>query len=386
MTLLFANPTEVLLELSGNLLDPEQQTGASGGYPWRRSLNQSCFEAVLAWLHAEGATNASGAFPDSVQQGLWEIIEGSAIAIANTRIILIPSEAIDDEELRVAQEWVDIAAWTGDYYIAAQVNPDTQNTRLWAWTTHYQLKTAGYYDAGDRTYSLSHEALYTDMSAFWVAQEIGCVAIQADTMALATLESRQAENLIERLGNPEVIFPRREVPFSLWGALMSESQWRDRLLQKRMGAGDIRINTANLRDWWEDRIIAGWQRLENLNFPNLALNTRDRAIAGTMIRRLKVMTLATYPPQTVALLMSVGSTEDERLSVSVRLHPEPGRDLIPAGIKLELLSLAGEPFKTVEAREQDNYIQIPRFKCPPGFNFAVRVQLGEVEELEYFNA
>jgi hypothetical protein len=385
MTLLYAEPTEVLLELSSNLLDLGQYSGLSGSRPWRSLLNRSCLAAVLDWLQAEGFSQAQAIFPGNEELGLWELLDGSAIAIANTRIILIPSEAIDNEELRVPQEWIDIADWTGDYYLAAQVNPDEQWTRLWAWTTHTQLKTQGNYDPRDRTYSLNSEALYTDMSGFWVAQELGCTATKAQVAVLPPLEAIPAENLIERLGKPEMVFPRREVPFELWGALLRQSQWRARLFRKRAGQPKRSQPITSLRAWWENTAIAGWQRLENT--PSTpALGMRDRSFSGTMIRRLKVMTLATTPPQTVALLMTVGATEDERLAVAIRLHPQPGRDIIPPGITLELLSLSGEPFKTISARDRDNAIQIPRFKCPPGFSFAVCVRLDGVEEVEYFHA
>lgn len=386
MTLLYTENTEILLELSSNLLDPGQYSGLSESHRWRSRLNRSCLEAVLDWLHGEGMSQAQAVFSEKERLALWELFDGSAIAIANTRIIIIPSEAIDNEELRVPQEWLDLADWTGDYYLAAQVNPDEQWVRLWAWTTHNQLKTQGNYDPRDRTHSLGLEALYSDLSGLWVAQELGCTATQAQVAALPDLEAIHAENLIERLGKPEVVFPRREVPFSLWGALLQNEQWRDRLLRKRLGQPQPSQPIISLRDWWENSAIAGWQRLENSAFATPAMARRDRAVSGTMIRRLKVMTIATTPPQAVALLMSVGATEDERLGVSIRLHPQPGRDLIPPGITLELLSLSGEPFKTVTARDRDNAIQIPRFKCPPGFNFAVRVKLDGVEEVEYFRA
>ena len=35
--------------------------------------------------------------------------------------MLIPSEAIDDSELEVPQEWVDIPSWAADYYLAVQI-------------------------------------------------------------------------------------------------------------------------------------------------------------------------------------------------------------------------------------------------------------------------
>jgi hypothetical protein len=383
MTLLFAPPTELFIELPPDRRQPAQYSGYPNRDRWQANLNQRCLDAVLAWMQEEEAPEAQADphWPD--RERLHAAIAGSAIAIAGARVILIPSEALDDEELRVAQEWVDIPTWRGDYYLAVQINLDEQWARLWGWTTHYQLKTAGHYDYRDRTYSLASEALYLDLSTLWVARELSCSPTQAPVAELPTLDPVQAENAIARLSNPQLVWPRLEVPFPLWGALLADRDWRDRLLRQRLG--ETATASVQLRRWLDERAAAGWQSLETAFVPT-AWALRDRHSPEITIRRVKAIVLDTEPPTEVMLLLSVSESDDDRFSVSIRLHPHRDCTLLPEGIALDLLSPAGESFRSVVARDRDNYIQIPRFKCPPGFNFAICVRLEDATVTEEFMA
>ena len=97
--------------------------------------------AFLPWLQEESRASKID----------WELVNGTAITIEDSRLLLVPSEAEDLSELRVPQEWIDIPALRADYYLAVQVNVDAGYIRIWAYTTHQQLKNNGCFDPMDRT-------------------------------------------------------------------------------------------------------------------------------------------------------------------------------------------------------------------------------------------
>ncbi len=57
--------------------------------------------------------------PDS---DTWQFVNGSVLELNGKRIVLLPSKAIDRSELVIPQEWVDIPAWAGDYFMAVQID------------------------------------------------------------------------------------------------------------------------------------------------------------------------------------------------------------------------------------------------------------------------
>ncbi|TAG39467.1 MAG: DUF1822 family protein, partial [Oscillatoriales cyanobacterium] len=62
---------------------------------------------------------------------MWEVVNGTAFQIGETRLILIPSDETELEEFCVPQEWVDIPNWSADYYLPVQVNLDGDDGECW---------------------------------------------------------------------------------------------------------------------------------------------------------------------------------------------------------------------------------------------------------------
>lgn len=131
---------------------------------WNSYINRICLQSVLPWLQTEINSQATLLFQD------WERINGSAIALGQKRLILVPDLSIDRSEIRVPQFWVDNANHAGDYYFAIQVDPDDAWIQIWGYTTHHQLKAIGEYDSRDRCYSLAMESLILDINVFSVVQ------------------------------------------------------------------------------------------------------------------------------------------------------------------------------------------------------------------------
>lgn len=149
------------------------QSFSSAWSRWNAYLNVLSLSAVIPWLKAEYGVNSVTIFQD------WEHITGSAIKVVNSSgtlqqkwLILIPSAAIDQAELRVPERWVKTPNQVGNYYLAASVNPDELSVCLWAYTTRSELEKKSVFEECDRAYSMAAEDLFQDFHVLWVAEQL----------------------------------------------------------------------------------------------------------------------------------------------------------------------------------------------------------------------
>lgn len=331
------NPTHLVLELDQTTIDRawSDQNSSNASSRWQGYLNHVALNTFLPWLKTEEDATAKAELDQTTQAAIWEVVNGTAIAIQNAKLVLIPTEAADLSELRVAQEWIDIAKWTADYYLAVEVNVDAGYLRVWGYATHQQLKN-GNFSHGDRTYSLSEDELITDINALWVARELCPDEItQAVVEPIAELATAQAENLIERLGSQSQLLPRLAVPFAIWAALIQNPTWCRRLAATRRGT---RTKTPVLQ--WLQQGMAnltaefGWRQIEIT--PSVigarGVTTIAESIAVPAFGLAKRLNIANQPYELKILpLEEVGSWRFELCCLT------PGC-MIPAGFKLRLLT------------------------------------------------
>ena len=310
------------------------QNAANSASRWQSYLNQVALNAFLPWLQAEEDATAK-AF-DRVDRGdIWQVVNGTAIAIKNAKLVLIPSEAEDISELRVPQEWIDIPEWTADYYLGVQVNVDAGYVRIWGYATHQQLKNNGSFSYGDRTYSLSDDEVIADINVLWVARELCADEVtQAAIEPVPQLTPERAENLIERLGSPTQLMPRLAVPFATWAALIQNPDWCRRLAATRRGAP---VRTPVLQ-WLQQGMIDltaefGWRQIEMTPTTQGARGVANPELtAVTAFGLAKQLEIADSPYELRILpLEEAGSWRFELCCLT------PGC-MIPAGFKLRLLT------------------------------------------------
>jgi hypothetical protein len=390
----FADPTELWLEVSPRRAAAVEQNLAysNAASRWNAHLNQVCLESLLEWIRADHAPDASSWLPERQMSTVWEFVNGGMITIGQTRLALIPTEAIDDEFV-VPQEWVDIPSWVADYYLAVQVQiePEAEESwvRVWGYATHADLKTNGRYDVDDRTYSLEPTHLTQDWSALWVTLRFCPDAVTRAAVApLPELPTPQAENLIQRLSHATVTFPRLSIPFELWGALL-ESNWRQQLYQQRTQtdlnqASQTNLSPVNLSQWLQQQVTAGWQRLETLlGDAPLAASLRSVSDQPNTTTQAKAIEVA---GGAVLLVMHLTPEADGRIAILVQLHPAAANTFVPPALTLKLLAETGEVLQSVQAGSQDNYIQLRRFRCPEGTQFQVQIELDAEQITEIFVA
>ncbi|MEO0771299.1 MAG: DUF1822 family protein [Cyanobacteria bacterium J06649_4] len=341
---------------------------------WQIYLHQLGWAALLPWFQSEFEVTPQ-LCPEGHPWGLWQVVAGIVLTLEtglasggeNRRIVVMLSEALDASELRVPQEWVDIAPWAGDYFVAAQIDVDEQQVALWGYVTRSQLKAEGTYDAEDRAYYLNEASLIQDFSAFWVAQrmpqpvsqsvsqqvsqQVSQAVSQAVPQVAATstvVPSVQADNLLTRL--VPVPEPRLEIPFSLWSALIRDEQWRQRFYQHRQGVtlpnwpidssvtppATLPVNLPiNLSNWVlpssrqlaSQVVEAGWRVLDAFTTQAPAASFRgetppqpDATQAGvTCGKRLTLQTASdTF---SLVLAISVAAESDQRRNIRIQLYP-----------------------------------------------------------------
>lgn len=333
--------TQIWLEFSAQQHNQAWENSRYFSLPssrWNAYLNQICLTTVLPWLQEEYAPKAKVWPNNPALPSFWEVVNGTAIVLDDTRFVLIPSEAIDQSELRVPQEWVDIPSWVADYYLAVQVNPDDRCVIIWGYAKHEQLKR-GIYDVSDRTYSLPQEKLILDLNVLWVARQLATEKItRAEVTPLAILPQAQAENLLQRLGNSAIIEPRLAVPFDLWGALLEHGGTRQQLNSRRMGLPE----QQSILNWLRTGVSeiaqqVGWKRIEIQ--PGF---TGARGVELTEGETILSRQLQIAGQQYELQVFPLKNLEQQTWRFQLQ-NSAPG-GVIPGGFKLRLLTEDLQPF------------------------------------------
>ncbi|MGB6297759.1 MAG: DUF1822 family protein [Rivularia sp. (in: cyanobacteria)] len=365
-TLTLNNPTNLWLEIpqeQQTKIWEQSQAFSTDNRRWMAYLNRLSLKTFLPWLKEEYAADAK-VFPNSATlPSIWEATNGTGISFNGKKLVLIPSEAFDISELRVPQEWVDIPKWSADYYAAVQVNLEEGYIRIWGYTSQVNLKNKGNYDAGDRTYCLDKEDLISNLSILWISRQLCPEEItKNETVPLAELSTAQAENLITRLGNSQIINPRQEIAFDLWAALLEHGAWRQALYEQRQGMS----KQWSIRQWMQNGVSElaqtfGWSSVD------LQLNLEGARGAApaqqpTLIKQITIdgleYSLSVQPKGNIS--QRIWRFELRRATVG---------EMIPIGVKLMLLTEDLQPFDGNQAQAKK-----------PVERLYVDVALGEEEE------
>lgn len=311
----------------------QSQACATPTSRWNAYLNQLCLQTLLPWLR-EDLPQANPVPHLTALHHIWELVNGSAVAWGNRRMVLIPTETIDLDELRIPQEWVDIPAWVADYYVMVQVNPDDAWIRVVGFVTHRQLKQRAQLDDTDRTYCLAETDLTADFSVLWVSQQLSTEATRAEISEDShepLLSTAEAAHLIQRLGNPEQVNPRLALPLARWAALLSHGGWRQQLAERRRGLPEQR----SLRQWLQAGIPAlaqqcGWSRVDYMGIA-AARSTDDSSSLASALSRLITLAAQRYELRILPIDRDANIWRFELINLA-----PTGK--IPAGVTLRLLT------------------------------------------------
>lgn len=363
-------------------------------------LNQICLYAFLNWLadwFADEPELTPAIYPSQDSTlSIWEVVNGAAISIGEKRIILIPTETRNLEELWVPQEWVDIPSFAGDFYLAIQVNLDTDvessSIDVYGFATHSQLKKSGMYNSKERSYILPIEDLTSSITVMLLSLELD---MQENIPELPSLTAIEAQNLLNIFSDKSIYSPRLrgDIPFQKWAAILDNKELRQQLYQRRLN-NLVPVNNEafinNLSHWFQDIFDVGWQSLNtllNTESGNFAFAFRQPELAAKTISvtGVKVIDLGIQlGKQSVALLVGVTAEDKEKVGIRIQLHPANGQTYLPSGVKLGLISGSGNIIQEFSSRSQDNFVQLKRFSCLRGKSFKIRVSIDDFSITEDF--
>jgi hypothetical protein len=379
-------PTQLEFQISPKLSQQswqQSQSQPTAKAQWNVYLNQICLQTLLPWLETEYEAQVSIWLNDESLPNFWSVVNGTALTWGNKRLILVPDKCFDNSELLIPQEWVDIPAWVGDYYLAVQINPDELLMRVWGYATHEQIKSTGSYNQFDKSYSLDAQEIIQDINVLWVVNQLNPQEpTRIPVTDLSPVSPTQSENLLQRLANHDVFQPRLELPFYLWGALVSDDNWRNRFAQVRQG-DTIKFNIAvNLSQWLQNTFEDSWQSLDNLlGRDGLAFNFRQTAEQNeATIKRVKSLNL---PDREVLLLLGLDIETDGRIGIRIQLRSQ-NQDELPPQLSLKLLSSSGDIIQSIQSRANDSVIQLKRFKSNVGTQFAIQIEVNDLIITEDF--
>lgn len=395
-------PEQIWIDLSPEeqekaWLQTQKQAYSNGASRWNAYQNCLCLNTFLNWVEEDPDLRENLKFwsDESSLPSFWEVVNGTKLTSGKTQLVLIPTDKSYLTEFRIPQEWVDIPNWAANYYLAVQLNLDEHWVRVWGYATHEQIKKQGIYDRVDRTYSLDGEDLTEDINVMWVGQEI-LSPKKLEVKPLPTLSASQTETLLEQLSKQTNCSPRLNVTFEEWAAIIANDESRQQLYQKRLLNQQSNLAVVqsgqklhNLRSWFQNIFEAGWQSIDTLlsvKQRNLAFHFRSDSVLNQVpVKGAKVIDLG-MELKGIAVMLLVGLTQevDRRVNIRVQLYPANGETYLPPNIKLGLLSDLGVMLQEVQSRSHDNYIQLKRFKSPPGKLFSIQVALGNVSIKEDF--
>jgi hypothetical protein len=366
-------------------------------------LNQLCLQKVQAWL-TEIGIESTLTFPAAQMDSIWDVVNGCPLTIGNRRVILIPSIKLDRQELSVPQEWVDIPAWMGDYYIAVQIDLDDQTMNIWGYTSHRTLRETGAYNQFNRTYNIDGDLLIPKLDILWMAQllDLQEIATVPSISTATTNQSASEINLLtaalrERLSHFSPYSPRLNVDFNTWATILSDSNLRESLYQRRLRVSRIQAITTpvlSLTNWlqqeFDQAIKHGWDLVSNIIVGGelaVVRGSETPTFHGEkhLVERAKLINLQYQLNETnVVMLIGLTPQNSANVTVSVQIHAMPTVPILPPQLKLSYITNEGEELQSVISRNHDFQIQLPTFTCDLGTAFNIQLQLDEVSQIEKF--
>ena len=368
---------------------------------WRSYLNSLCTTTVLEYLQ-DYIKNETDLSPQNMQiwqetdlSSIWNIVNGTAITLDSTKLILIPHEDKDFSAFKVPREWVDLPQWVGEYYIAVEINLEQCWLRICGYTTHQQLREIGEHDCTDETYSVAVEELTEDLTSMWMGIELFSTT-KPVVEAVPVLSPVETADLLETFNQSIFFSPRLDVTFHKWGAFIGDNNLRKQLYQQRQNRNRREVitqaiskTTVNLGQWFESAFAAGWQSLDTLinsDTGNLAFAFRQNDASRKLtVEAAKIIDLGMqFGNKSVTLLIGLTKENDHKIGIRIQLYPDSQENYLPTNIKLKLRSRSGKVLQELESRSQDNLIQLKRFTCPIGKKFSIEVALDNLSITEDF--
>ncbi|HEY9658286.1 MAG TPA: DUF1822 family protein [Allocoleopsis sp.] len=347
-----SNTTDLRLLLPESIwLEPEQVEQARGisqqaegeSGQWQAYLNALAVLGLEQWFHARSPERL-------IQQETSKIATAGVLKVDQFNLCLLATEHVLDEVISVPQAAIDQPELVSHFYVALEVNEEQAEIIVRGFLRHDQLM------------DYCHRANLTALN--------GCYSVP---LSCFDPEPNHLLFHCQYLEPASIPLPSTTTDRSVSSATIADSI-RSSLQETR----------TKLSQWLEGAVEETWQTIDTLINPSAALALSTRNLESN-IRRGKLLDLGVQlGREAVALLVIVIPEAENKLGVSVQLHPTSEAKTLPPNLKLTLLSKLGNVLQEVESRQYDSYIQLRSFRGEPGKCFSIEITLGGTRVKEDF--
>jgi hypothetical protein len=353
-------------------------------------LNRLCFQVMQQWLteileDLDVTAQLRSSILEQEIPSVWDIVTGSSITIGDIRLVLVPTALTDPLEIEVPQEWVDLADWVADYYVALQLDEEEGWLKILGYVPYQTLKTQADLDPIDRTYCLDLQEVIQDLTTLWIAREISPNPSPA-VAELPPLGSNTISRLLQELSLIKDFSPRLDIPFAQWAALIRHSEWREELWRRR--SQPITVLTR----WLEGEFEAGWISLSSLAgdlltpwlpLPQFVANRRGREQEASarkfQIGDTSVILVISLEPYTPEEKNASNSSSEFRILIQVRLEHSTTTS---HRLRLTLSQYQDDEgiSQEEEVSSSEQWVQLPRFLGVQSEQFYITISVDECHE------
>lgn len=309
----------------------------SEAHQWQTYLNALALQSFEEWLK-ERIPNQ----PVSRDNNVLEA--GSHLKVGELKFWVIATEHLLDEVVNIDQNGIDKPEEAANFYVLVEVLEEQEEVVVRGFMRYDQLVN------------------YRSKVNLQLLED-GCYQLP--------LSEFDAEP------NHLLYYCRFLEPTAIPLGVSAETKAEEKLLRHPKKA------TIKLSQWLQGVFDEGWHAVDAVMNPevNLALSIRNVEEGA---KRCKLIDLGMQlGSQTVALLVNIIEAEN-KLGILIQLHPTGGKRYLPPNLKLTLLSKSGKIIQQVQARSQDNYIQLKSFKGEVGKSFSIEVSLLDISAREDF--
>ena len=151
--------------------------------------------------------------------------------------------------------------------------------------------------------------------------------------------------------------------------------------------GRVTRKPTRLSQWLQNQFESAWQPMDALFTASgrsparlrSAFNLRQRGV----VKRFKQIKLGTQNPETILLLVAI-SVNESVYQICVQAQPAFDQKTLPPKLQLDLIDASDRSLATIQAKAQDNYIQLPYFRGEQNEQFKIGLRLAAEEYQEDF--
>ncbi|MCM1981545.1 DUF1822 family protein [Lyngbya confervoides] len=307
-------------------------------------------------------------------------INGTAIALESHRLVVIPSDQLDYDEWEVPQEWIE-SELRADIVLVVQVDLDRRQMRLWGYSPQATILEKGEKRTFTRSYAIAAADLTEHISALWLQLRFFPESMRCISQAVIPTPTLSLDRLMDLMDQlAQASFPRTAIAFADWCAVIHNPTWRHTWVERMTALGETESEgvppLTRLSQWFDHPLQTSWQPIQHIIQPKLISSFMDNQIKQAKLIDLGVA----FSGEKFALMLTL-DRQEETYSIQASLYPTGEQATLPPELKLRVLTEAGELFKEVTARVDDEFIRY-KFEAQLGDRFLIQVVLGEalVEE------